>query len=88
MDLKRIKELRIDSQGALSRFTNILQRFDIAKLHRREDGESRIICNPAFGYNNTILFRDTYFAYSHAMEIPYIAKRFFELGYDSTIKTK
>ena len=83
MDLMLVPWLRLNSKSEVYRFKKALTDHNIARL-----GKERLVVNPMLGYNNTILFADTYLTFKDKIEIPRLAERYFDLGYDSILKTK
>ncbi|RLD60832.1 MAG: hypothetical protein DRI95_15015 [Bacteroidetes bacterium] len=81
MDLMKVDYLNLNSQAEVYRFKRALVKFNFVK-----QGENRLVVNPHYGYSNTILFADTYFAFKDILEVDYLVKRYFELGFDSIIK--
>lgn len=75
--------LGLNSRSEAYRFKKVLTDNSIVRK-----GEQRLVVNPMLGYNNTILFADTYKAFRDTIKIPHLAMRYFNLGYDSQLKTK
>lgn len=82
MDLLDVPWLRLNSRSEVYRFKKALTDHSIVRK-----GITRLVVNPVLGYNNTILFIDTYAAFKDVIELPHLAKKYFELGYDSVLKT-
>ncbi len=80
MDFLDVDFLQLNSKSEVYRFKTILQDYSIVRK-----GSDMLVANPLLGYNNTILFLETYLAFKDKIELPYIVRRYFELGYDSVL---
>jgi len=80
-DLRKVKFLNMNSQSTNYKFVAILKKYDIMR-----EGEQKLILNPKFGYNSLVLFAETYNAFKDQLQLPYLAVKYFEKGFDSVIK--
>lgn len=81
MDLMDVPYLGINSKSEVYRFRKVLTEYDIVRK-----GPERLVANPLLGYNNTIMFRNTFMAFRDILPMSHLSERYFYLGYDSILR--
>lgn len=88
-DLKDIDKLGLNTDRTFFRLKKVLIDYDVVRYVKcKFKGTERLIVNPTLGVNSNILNSLVYQAYKDKLELPYIFKRYFEVGYDSNYKIK